>query len=146
MKNLFAFIFGSIFALGLLISGMSNPEKVLSFLDIFGAWDISLMFVMIGAIAVAFIPFQRALRNPKTLSGETISFPSNHQIDKKLIIGAILFGIGWGISGICPAPAMTLIGLGYSEVWYFISAMLIGMLIHRLWSKQLEKCDATSNS
>ncbi|EPG37759.1 DUF6691 family protein [Acinetobacter colistiniresistens] len=136
MKNLFAFIFGSIFALGLLISGMSNPEKVLSFLDIFGTWDISLMFVMIGAIAVAFIPFQKALRNPKTLSGEVIALPKNNQIDKKLIAGAILFGMGWGIAGICPAPAITLIGLGYFEVWYFIGAMLFGMLIHRLWAKQ----------
>ncbi|ENU23420.1 hypothetical protein F993_01573 [Acinetobacter proteolyticus] len=136
MKNLFALIFGSLFALGLLISGMSNPEKVLSFLDIFGTWDISLMFVMIGAIAVAFIPFQKALRNPKTLSGEAIALPKNNQIDKKLITGAILFGIGWGIAGICPAPAITLIGLGYFEVWYFIAAMLLGMLIHRLWAKQ----------
>lgn len=136
MKNLFAFLFGSIFALGLLVSGMSNPEKVLSFLDVFGAWDISLVFVMIGAIAVAFIPFQKALRSPKTLLGEPMALPNNNQIDKKLIIGAILFGIGWGIAGICPAPALTLIGLGYFEVWYFIAAMLLGMLIHRLWAKQ----------
>ncbi|NIE95100.1 YeeE/YedE family protein [Acinetobacter sp. Tr-809] len=136
MKNLFAFIFGSIFALGLLVSGMSNPEKVLSFLDVFGAWDISLMFVMVGAIAIAFIPFQKALRNPKTLSGEPIALPNNNQIDKKLITGAILFGVGWGIAGICPAPALTLIGLGYFDVWYFIAAMLLGMLIHRVWAKQ----------
>lgn len=136
MKNLFAFLFGSIFALGLLVSGMSNPEKVLSFLDVFGAWDISLMFVMIGAIVAAFIPFQKALRSPKTLLGESMALPNNNQIDKKLITGAILFGIGWGIAGICPAPALTLIGLGYFEVWYFIAAMLLGMLIHRLWAKQ----------
>jgi len=88
MKNLFAFLFGSIFALGLLVSGMSNPEKVLSFLDVFGAWDISLMFVMIGAIVVAFIPFQKALRSPKTLLGESMALPNNNQIDKKLIAGA----------------------------------------------------------
>ena len=136
MKNLFAFLFGSLFALGLMISGMSNPEKVLGFLDIFGHWDISLMFVMIGAIAVAIIPFQKAIRNPKTLFGETIALPTNTQIDKKLIIGAVLFGIGWGISGICPAPAITLIGLGYSQAWYFIGAMLFGMFIHRLWAKR----------
>ncbi|ENW81352.1 hypothetical protein F909_02643 [Acinetobacter sp. ANC 3929] len=135
MKNLLAFLFGSIFALGLLVSGMSNPEKVLSFLDIFGDWDISLMFVMIGAIAVAFIPFQRALRHQKTLFGETISLPTNNKIDRKLIIGAVLFGIGWGIAGICPAPALTLIGLGNFEILYFIGAMLLGMLIHRLWAK-----------
>jgi len=135
MKNLFAFIFGSIFALGLIISGMSNPAKVLSFLDIFGDWDTSLMFVMIGAIAVAFIPFQKAIRHPKTILGEAVVLPQNRQLDKKLIVGAVLFGIGWGIAGICPAPAITLIGLGYTQIWYFIIAMLVGMFIHRLWAK-----------
>ncbi|ENW07827.1 DUF6691 family protein [Acinetobacter beijerinckii] len=136
MKNLFAFIFGGLFALGLMVSGMSNPEKVLGFLDLFGDWDISLMFVMIGAIAVAIIPFQKAIRNPKTLSGEAISLPTSTQIDKKLIIGSILFGIGWGIAGVCPAPAITLIGLGYVEAWYFIGAMLFGIFIHRMWAER----------
>ncbi|ENW05054.1 DUF6691 family protein [Acinetobacter beijerinckii] len=133
MKNLFAFIFGGLFALGLVVSGMSNPEKVLGFLDLFGDWDISLMFVMIGAIAVAIIPFQKAIRNPKTLSGEAISLPASTQIDKKLKIGSTLFGVGWGIAGVCPAPAITLIGLGYVEAWYFIGAMLFGIFIHRIW-------------
>ena len=135
MKNIFAFIFGSLFALGLLISGMSNPEKVLGFLDIFGQWDISLMFVMMGAIIVAIIPFQKAIRNPKTIFGEEISLPMNTHIDKKLIVGSSLFGVGWGIAGICPAPAITLIGLGYSQAWYFIAAMLLGMFVHRLCAK-----------
>ncbi|MDF2416449.1 YeeE/YedE family protein [Acinetobacter beijerinckii] len=136
MKNLFAFIFGGLFALGLMVSGMSNPEKVLGFLDLFGDWDISLIFVMIGAIAVAIIPFQKAIRNPKTLSGEAISLPASTQIDKKLIIGSTLFGIGWGIAGVCPAPAITLIGLGYVEAWYFIGAMLFGIFIHRMWAER----------
>ena len=135
MKNIFAFIFGSLFALGLLISGMSNPEKVLGFLDIFGQWNISLMFVMMGAIIVAIIPFQKAIRNPKTIFGEEISLPMNTHIDKNLIVGSSLFGVGWGIAGICPAPAITLIGLGYSQAWYFIAAMLLGMFVHRLWAK-----------
>lgn len=136
MKNLFAFIFGSIFALGLIVSGMSNPAKVLSFLDIFGDWDISLMFVMIGAIAVAFIPFQKAVRSsaPTTVFNEQIDLPSNNKIDSKLIIGALIFGAGWGIAGICPAPSFTLIGLGHYQVLYFIVAMLAGVLIHRKWS------------
>ena len=86
MKNALAFVFGSLFALGLLVSGMSNPEKVLGFLDIFGKWDISLMFVMIGAIIVAILPFQKAIRNPKTIFGEEISLPISTQIDKKLIV------------------------------------------------------------
>lgn len=136
MKNLFAFIFGSLFAIGLMISGMSNPEKVLGFLDIFGDWDISLMFVMVGAILVAIVPFQKAIRNPRTLFGEKINLPTNSQIDKNLIIGALLFGMGWGIAGVCPAPAITLIGLGYSEAWYFIGAMLLGIYLHYVWAKR----------
>jgi len=135
MKNIFAFIFGSLFSLGLMISGMSNPEKVLGFLDIFGQWDISLMFVMLGAIAVAFIPFQKAIKNPKTLFNEQIQLPTNTQIDQRLIAGAFIFGIGWGIAGICPAPALTLIGLGYFEALYFIVAMLLGMLIYQVLNK-----------
>lgn len=132
-KNILAFIFGGVFALGLIISGMSNPAKVQNFLDIFGTWDASLAFVMIGAILVAFIPFQNVLRReyPQTIFLEPIMLPSNSQIDAKLITGAVLFGSGWGIAGICPAPSLTLIGLGHYQVLYFIVAMLVGMLIHR---------------
>ncbi|MEO9278427.1 MULTISPECIES: DUF6691 family protein [Acinetobacter] len=135
MKNILAFIFGSLFSLGLMISGMSNPEKVLGFLDIFGQWDISLMFVMLGAIAVAFIPFQKAIKSPKTIFNEQIQLPMNTQIDQRLIAGALIFGIGWGIAGICPAPALTLIGLGHFEALYFIVAMLLGMFIYRVLNK-----------
>lgn len=135
MKNIFAFIFGGLFSLGLMISGMSNPAKVLGFLDIFGQWDISLMFVMLGAIAVAFIPFQRAIKKPKTIFNEQIQLPTNTQIDQRLIVGAFIFGIGWGIAGICPTPALTLIGLGHFEALYFIVAMLVGMFIYRILNK-----------
>lgn len=136
MKNFFAFVFGALFSIGLMISGMSNPKKVIDFLDIFGNWDASLAFVMLGAIAVAFIPFQKAVKTeqPKTIFNETIDLPKNNQIDPKLIIGSLLFGIGWGIAGICPAPSFTLIGLGYYQVFYFIAAMLLGVFIHRKWS------------
>ncbi len=110
---------------------MSNPGKVIGFLDLFGQWDPSLAFVMIGAILVAFIPFQKAIRKPKTIFNEKIELPNNNKIDKKLITGAFIFGVGWGIAGICPAPAFTLIGLGYYQALYFIIAMLAGVLIHR---------------
>lgn len=131
MKNIFAFIFGGLFSVGLMLSGMSNPAKVIGFLDIFGQWDPSLAFVMIGAIVVAFIPFQKAIRDPVTVFNEVIELPKNTQLDTKLIAGAFIFGIGWGIAGICPAPAFTLIGLGHYQALYFIVAMLFGVLIHR---------------
>ncbi|WP_315075787.1 DUF6691 family protein [Acinetobacter guillouiae] len=131
MKNIFAFIFGGLFSVGLMLSGMSNPAKVIGFLDIFGQWDPSLAFVMIGAIVVAFIPFQKAIRHPVTVFNEVIELPKNTQLDTKLVAGAFIFGIGWGIAGICPAPAFTLIGLGHYQALYFIVAMLFGVLIHR---------------
>ena len=136
MKNFLAFIFGGLFSIGLMLSGMSNPEKVLNFLDFFGDWDASLAFVMIGAIMVAIIPFQKAVRSkaPKTVFNEPIELPGNHKIDPKLISGSLLFGIGWGIAGICPAPSFTLIGLGHYQVLYFIVAMLAGILLHRKWT------------
>ena len=138
MKNILAFIFGGIFSLGLMISGMSNPQKVLNFLDVFGEWDSSLAFVMMGAILVAFIPFQMAVRNahPQTLLGEAIELPTSTQIDTRLILGAILFGIGWGLVGICPAPSLTLIGLGYYQSLYFVLAMFSGISLHQKWSKK----------
>lgn len=136
MKNILAFIFGSLFSIGLMVSGMSNPQNIIDFLDLFGNWDASLAFVMIGAIAVAFIPFQKAVRSnaPKTVFNEPIDLPNNNRIDPKLITGALMFGVGWGVAGICPAPSFTLIGLGHYQVLYFIVAMIAGVLIHRKWS------------
>ena len=133
MKNVWAFIFGGIFSIGLIFSGMSNPEKVLDFLDLFGDWDASLAFVMVGAISVAFIPFQKALRNPasKTIYNEAIQLPQNRALNSKLILGSLIFGAGWGIAGICPAPSFTLIGLGHYQVLYFILAMVLGVYVHR---------------
>lgn len=133
MKNIFAFLFGGLFSVGLMLSGMSNPEKVLGFLDVAGQWDPSLAFVMIGAILIAFIPFQLAVRRnqPKTFFGDAIDLPQATQIDAKLLFGASIFGIGWGLTGVCPAPAFTLIGLGYTQILYFIVAMFIGVLAHK---------------
>ena len=134
MKHILAFIFGSIFSLGLIISGMSNPENVLNFLDLFGNWDPSLALVMIGAIAIAFIPFQKVVRNPqaKSLLGDAIQLPQQQKIDARLITGSALFGIGWGLAGICPAPSLTLIGLGHFEALYFIVSMFIGVLLFKV--------------
>jgi uncharacterized protein len=136
MNHLLAFCFGALFAVGLMVSGMSNPEKVLDFLDLFGDWDPSLAFVMLGAIMVAFLPFQALIRKskPRNLFGEPVELPQNNQLDQPLIIGALLFGTGWGIAGICPAPSLTLLGLGHYEVLYFIVAMCVGIWIHdKFW-------------
>ena len=132
MKNIFAFIFGGLFATGLMFSGMANPQKVLNFLDVFGTWDASLAFVMMGAIAVAFIPFQILSKQqaPKTVFNEPILLPKNTQLDPKLITGSAIFGIGWGLAGICPAPSLTLVGLGHYQAFYFIIAMAIGVIVY----------------
>ncbi|MGY5393590.1 DUF6691 family protein [Acinetobacter sp. NigerLNRRAM0016] len=132
MKNIFAFIFGGLFATGLMFSGMANPQKVLNFLDVFGTWDASLAFVMMGAIAVAFIPFQVLSKQqaPKTVFNEPILLPKNTQLDPKLITGSAIFGIGWGLAGICPAPSLTLVGLGHYQAFYFIIAMSIGVILY----------------
>lgn len=133
MRNLLAFMFGGLFSIGLMFSGMSNPKKVLDFLDLFGSWDASLAFVMLGAILVALIPLQKAVKNqqPQTIFHEKIQLPQNRQIDARLIVGSLLFGIGWGIAGMCPAPSFTLIGLGHYEAVYFVGAMLIGIYAFR---------------
>lgn len=129
-KNIIAMLLGSLFSVGLMFSGMSNPKKVLDFLDISGNWDASLAFVMGGAILVAFLPFQYAIRTQKTIFNEQIDLPKATQFDLKLLLGALLFGIGWGIAGICPAPALTLIGLGHYDALYFIVAMFAGMYVY----------------
>ncbi|MBF7688940.1 DUF6691 family protein [Acinetobacter rathckeae] len=129
MKKALAFLWGGIFALGLMILDMINPHTVHSFLDIFGHWNARLAFVMIGAILVAIIPFQLVKHHKinNTWFNEKIHLPTGQQIDRKLLLGATLFGIGWGISGICPAPVLALLSLGYMQAIYFIIAMLFGM-------------------
>ena len=118
MKKFLYFISGSIFGVGLLISGMSNPQKVLSFLDIFGNWDPSLMFVMIGAISITAIYFTAIKKKSTKLS-----------IDKKLVVGSSIFGIGWGLVGICPGPAIVVVGSANIKGIIFFIALLIGMFL-----------------
>ncbi|MCS5711481.1 DUF6691 family protein [Candidatus Berkiella aquae] len=133
MIKLFSFISGFIFGIGLLISGMANPSKVLGFLDITGIWDPSLAFVMIGAIIIGFFAFNYAKRVKKTITGEAIKLSTTQKIDKKLIFGSILFGIGWGLVGFCPGPAIVALGAAKLKALYFTGAMLIGMLFYELF-------------
>ena len=133
MLVIFAFLCGLIFGVGLLISGMANPEKVLGFLDLSRPWDPSLAFVMIGAIAVGIVGFALVKGKKKAFCGVPILLPANNTIDRTLVVGAILFGLGWGLAGICPGPALVLLGAGVGKGLLFILAMLVGMwLVNRV--------------
>jgi uncharacterized membrane protein YedE/YeeE len=137
MLMLFISLFcGLIFGLGLLISGMANPQKVLGFLDITGLWDPSLILVMAGAILAALLPFQWAKNQSRSLLGQTMQLPDKTQIDRPLIVGSLLFGIGWGLAGICPGPAIVLLGLKQINAIYFVLAMLAGMWIFQILQKR----------
>jgi len=131
-----SFVSGLVFGIGLLISGMTEPEKVLGFLDIFGAWDATLAFVMAGAVAVASIGFAVARRNNAPVFASSFAWPSRRDIDAPLVIGAGLFGIGWGLSGICPGPALVnLAGLS-APIIVFVVAMVLGMFGFELWQRR----------
>lgn len=124
MKKILYFISGSIFGVGLIVSGMSNPQKVLSFLDIFGNWDPSLMFVMVGAISITAIYF--IVTKNKSIKQNT---------DKKLLLGSSIFGIGWGLVGICPGPAIVVLGSANIKGVIFFIALLIGMFLQNKIAK-----------
>jgi len=128
LKNIIALLTGLLFGLGLLISGMTDPVKVQGFLDVFGAWDISLALVMGGGLAVAIVGVQLARRQRNSWVGDEIEIPTKTKITNRLIIGAMLFGIGWGLVGICPGPGVVLLGTGQWQAYVFIPAMLVGMV------------------
>jgi len=128
-----AFLCGLIFGIGLLVSGMANPEKVLNFLDLSQAWDPSLAFVMMGAIAVGIVGFALVKGKKRAICGVPILLPENNAVDRALLVGAILFGLGWGLAGICPGPSLVLLGAGVGKGLVFTLSMLVGMaLVNRL--------------
>jgi uncharacterized membrane protein YedE/YeeE len=127
MKVFTAALAGLVFGLGLIVSGMFNPAKVTGFLDIAGHWDPSLAFVMMGAIAVGLVAFTIARHRSRSLLGLPMDLPVGQVIDRRLVGGSLLFGIGWGLSGICPGPALTLVGAGVLKGIVFAVAMLLGM-------------------
>ncbi|MCI0913348.1 MULTISPECIES: DUF6691 family protein [Pseudomonas] len=127
MNKLTAFVAGLIFGLGLLLAGMANPAKVLAFLDVTGAWDPSLALVMAGAIAVAAAPLNWARKHQRSLLGAPMQLPVKRELDARLIGGSLVFGIGWGIAGICPGPAVAISLTGHWQILVFVLAMLAGM-------------------
>lgn len=118
---------GLVFGLGLLVSGMADPAKVLGFLDLTGAWDPSLALVMGGAIAVGALAFAVARRRTVSLLGQAMKLPTSRDIDRRLVIGSLVFGIGWGVAGFCPGPGLVALGMGELKALVFVVAMLVGM-------------------
>lgn len=125
--NLASFGAGLLFGLGLLVSGMANPEKVLGFLDIAGQWDPSLAFVMAGAILVGLFAFTVAKKRTMSFLGFDMRLPASDRLDKRLVVGSVLFGAGWGLAGFCPGPGLVALGAGNTGALVFVVAMIAGM-------------------
>ena len=119
---------GLVFGLGLIVSGMANPAKVLGFLDLTGNWDPSLALVMAGAIIISFFAFLVAQKRSRSLIGADMKLPGGRQIDRRLVVGGLLFGIGWGIAGFCPGPGLVALGMGEVKALVFVASMLTGMI------------------
>ena len=140
MSMLIQFTIGLIFGGGLLVSGMSNPAKVLNFLDLAairtGTWDPSLMFVMLGAVATAFIGYRLVLKRPQPLLADSFQLPTKSDLDQRIIAGPAIFGIGWGLAGFCPGPAFVALGYGTTASVLFVIAMLIGMAGARMLAER----------
>ncbi len=134
-QNLLALFSGIIFGIGMCVSRMADPNKVLNFLDLAGNWDPSLLFVMGGALAVTLISFRFILKKDMPLLTIKFQLPTRTAIDTKLITGATLFGLGWGMLGYCPGPVVTAIGFGFVEPYVVISFMMLGFLSHKLISE-----------
>ena len=131
-RVLISFLCGLVFGVGLIVSQMSNPAKIIGFLDISGQWDPSLAFVMGGAVAVFAIAYRLALRRHAPLFDKSFLVPEKIRLDKPLIVGSLIFGVGWGLAGFCPGPAIVSSGFGDPRVWVFVVAMLAGMFLLRV--------------
>jgi uncharacterized protein len=135
-RAIVAFSCGLVFGAGLIISQMSNPAKVIGFLDITGNWDPSLMFVMIGALAVAFVSFKWALKRPAPILDDGFHVSKRREIDKPLLLGAGLFGIGWGMTGYCPGPAVSGLGLGTLEALVMVASIYAGFFAQKWFAER----------
>ena len=132
MQIVVALFAGLVFGIGLIISGMADPSKVLNFLDLAGRWDPSLAFVMGGAILVAVVAFHFAARRTKSLLGYVMRLPTAQQIDRRLLLGGLAFGVGWGLSGFCPGPALVSLASGHAEPVIFTLALVAGMAVFEI--------------
>ena len=137
-NNAVALVVGILFAIGLGISGMTRPEKVFGFLDVFGSWDASLIFVMIGAVLVHFVAFRFIVRRKSPLFSPKWHLPAKREMTLPLIAGSFLFGVGWGLAGYCPGPALTSLASFQSRPLIFFVSMIFGMFLFRLIDRRLE--------
>jgi hypothetical protein len=136
MQAVSALLIGLLFGAGLLVSGMTDPFKIIGFLDIAGLWDPSLAFVMAGAVTVGLIAFRLAGRRPAPLLGGEMRVPAAGGIDRRLVIGSLTFGVGWGLAGFCPGPAVVALGAGYVKAAVFVAAMLAGMALYEILERR----------
>lgn len=132
MHALSAFAVGLVFGIGLIIAGMTDPSKIIGFLNLAGPWDPSLALVMGGAVAVGLIAFRFARRRTAAFLGGAMHLPTARQIDRRLVLGSLVFGVGWGLAGYCPGPALVSLGMGQGKAIVFVVAMLAGMGIYEL--------------
>lgn len=149
MQLLMALLAGLVFGLGLIVSGMADPSKVTGFLDLAGAWDPSLALVMAGAIGVGLIAFRLARTRTQAILGGPMQLPTAREIDRRLVLGGLTFGIGWGLAGYCPGPALASLATGGSKPLTFTAAMLVGMVIFEVHGRLSQpptsfQTDATS--
>ncbi len=140
MQGFLVFLVGLVFGIGLILSGMADPARVLGFLDLSGSWDPSLALVMGGAIAVGFFAFQTARKRTHTFTGNVMRLPSRAAaIDKRLVFGSMVFGAGWGLAGFCPGPAIVAMGSGHPKAVAFVAAMLAGMFVYELIDRYADR-------
>jgi len=137
-----SFLAGLVFGLGLIVAGMANPAKVLGFLDLAGAWDPTLALVMVGAIAVGSGAFALMRNKTRTLLGAPVLLPGTSRIDRRLVVGSTLFGVGWGLVGICPGPALVLVGYALPKGLVFFGAMIAGMGVFECFERKREPVTA----
>lgn len=133
------FVVGLVFGIGLIVSGMTDPGKVLGFLDLFGAWDPSLALVMGGAILVGVFAFALANKRTSTFFGGALHLPGSKDIDRRLVVGGLTFGAGWGLAGFCPGPALVSLGMGEPKAAVFVVAMLAGMGVFELLDRRADR-------
>ncbi len=145
MNRISEFFIGLLFGAGLIVSGMTDPAKVLGFLDLFGAWDPSLALVMGGAILVGVVAFAVANKRTSTFLGGALRLPGTRNIDKALVLGSLLFGAGWGLAGFCPGPALVSLAAGQPKAAAFVLAMLAGMAVYA-WMQPIESSAVASDA